>query len=211
MRRPLATSLATFLAVVALGVAPQRAEAFGHLWEISEIYSNADGSVQFIELFTERSAETLVTGTFLRSAGSAQDFDFPTDLTGSTQGRQLLVATAAFAAQPGAVTPDYVMPDAFVHTSGDTISFWSDGSYFFPALMWDSFAFGGATPLPTDGILALARAHGSTTIASAVNSPTNFSGQMGSLVVPEPGSAKLLGVALAALALCARRAVRLLP
>ena len=130
MRRPFVTALATLLAVVALGVAPQRAEAFGRSWVITEIYSNADGSVPLIELFSEFPAETL--GTFLRSSGNAADFEFPTDLTGSTQDRHLLVATAAFAAQPGAV--------------------------------------------------------------------------MGTLVVPEPGSAKLLGVALAALALCSRRA-----
>src|SRR5262245_66392778 len=110
MRRPLAAALALLVIGVVAGAAPRRAGAFGHLWEITELYSNADGSVQFIELFSEYPSEPLVTGTFLRSAGNATNFDFPTDLSGSTLNRHLLVATAGFAAQPGAVTPDYVMP-----------------------------------------------------------------------------------------------------
>jgi hypothetical protein len=204
MQRPLAAAIAGLVALAAAGTAPRPALAFAHLWEITEVYSNADGSVQFVELFSELPAETALTATFLRSAGNAQDFQFPTDLSGSTLNRHLLVATAAFAAQPGAVTPDYVMPDAFLRTSGDTLGFWTDGSYFFPAQLWNSFAFGGATPLPLDGIHSLARDHTATAIASAVNSPTNFAGQAGSLV-PEPASAALLGAGLAALSLRARR------
>lgn len=204
MQRPLAAVLAALAAALVAGAAPRRAAAFGHLWEITELYSNADGSVQFIELFSESPNEPFVTGTFLRSAGNAVNFDFPTDLSGSTLNRHLLVATAGFAAQPGAVTPDYVMPDGFIRTSGDTIGFWTDGSYFFPPLLQNSFDFGDATRLPLDGILALVRDHDSTAIASALNSPTNFAGQSGSLV-PESGSALLLGAGLAGLALRARR------
>src|SRR5262245_2097790 len=207
MRTPLAGALGMFAAVAGSVLAPGSAQAFGHLWEITEIYWNADGSVQFVELFSEHPGETGVTGTFLRSDANNRNFDFPSDLTGSTLARQLLVATAAFAAQPGAVTPDYVMPDGFVRTSGDTIGFWTDGSYFFPPALWDSLTFGGATPLPVDGILSLERDHTSGAIAEALNSPTNFAGDVGSLAVPEPGSAELVAFGLAALALGARGAV----
>ena len=207
MRRPLAAALAILVALVVAGAVPRRAAAFGHLWEITEVYSNADGSVQFIELFSEAPTETFVTGTFLRSEGNDLRFDFPTDLSGSTLNRYLLVATAAFAGQPGAVAPDFVMPDGFVRTSGDTIGFWSDGSYFTPPFLQNSLDLGGAMPLPLDGILALVRDHDSTLIGTAVNSPTNFAGQGGSLV-PEPGSAVLLAAGLAALAHRARRRIR---
>jgi hypothetical protein len=204
MPRRHALAFAALLGVAAAGAVPQRAAAFAHLWEITEIFSNADGSVQFIEFFTEAPAETQLTATFLRSVANDQNFDFPTNLTGSTQNRRLLVATAGFAAMPGAVTPDYVMPDSFIRTSGDTISFYSDGSYFTPPILLNEIGFGGATPLPTDGILALVREHDSTLVEPAVNSPTNFAGQNGSLV-PEPASAALIAAGLAGLALRARR------
>src|SRR3990172_4971756 len=146
-------------------------------------------------MFSHMTAENSLSATFLRSEGNVQEFHFPGDLVGSTVDRYLLVATAAFAAQPGAVAPDFVMPDAFIRVSGDTLTFWNEDQggeppYGLPALLWDTFAFGGATPLPTDGLHSLARDHDSTLIASAVNSPTNFAGLAGTLV-PEPTTAAL--------------------
>jgi hypothetical protein len=43
-----------------------------HLWEIREIYSSADGSVQFIELYTDAEDQTQLGGQTLRftEAGS---------------------------------------------------------------------------------------------------------------------------------------------
>src|SRR5512145_792764 len=111
------------VAIAASGVAPRSAAAFGHLWEFTELYSNADGTVQFIEMFSEVANENGLSATFLRSAANAQEFHFASNVVGSTAGRHLLIATAAFAAQPGAVTPDYVLPDAFFRVSGDTLTF----------------------------------------------------------------------------------------
>jgi hypothetical protein len=204
MPRPLAIALVTLLALVGSGAVPRRAGAFAHLWEITEVFSNADGTVQFIEFFTDAAAETQLTATFLRSQGNDRVFDFPTNLTSSTSNHRLLVATAGFAARPGAVAPDYVMPDGFIRTSGDTISFYSDGSYLFPPTLLNELSFGGATILPLDGIHALVREHDSTLVESAVNSPTNFAGQAGS-VVPEPASGALVAAGLAVLAHRARR------
>jgi len=186
-------------------VAPPGAAAFGHLWEFTEVYSNADGTVQFIEMLSEVANENALSATFVRSDANATEFHFPSNVVGSTVGRHLLIATAGFAAQPGAVTPDYVMPDSFFRVSGDTLAFWNEdqgGSapYFLPALLWDTFAFGSAIPLPTDGVHSLAREHATALVGPAVNSPTNFAGESGTLV-PEPKTALLVATGLLALAM----------
>ena len=211
MRRWIGASSALFVAVAGTNVAPQRAEAFGHLWEFSEVFSNADGSIQFIEMFSDATNENALSATFLRSAGSAQEFHFPGNVVGDTLDRHLLVATAGFASLPGAVAPDFVMPDSFIRISGDTLTFWSEGGggpYPIPDVLWNSFAFGGATPLPTDGILSLVRDHESLLITAEVNSPSNVAGQTG-VLVPEPASGPLLAAGLLALAsIRSRRSAR---
>lgn len=203
---PAALRVASLLFAFATALAaPRPANAFGHLWEIGEVFSNADGTVQFIEMFSEFTGENTLSLTFLRSAGTAQEFHFPSNLVGDTANRHLLVATAAFAAQPGAVTPDFVVQDGFLRIAGDTLTFWSEarpgGIYGgSPPVLWDTYAF-GVDQLPIDGIRSIHRDHGVAAIAP--NSPTNFAGQTGSLV-PEPASALLLGAGIAVLGLARR-------
>ena len=202
MRRWIEASSALFVAVAATSVAPLRAEAFGHLWEFTEVFSNADGSIQFIEMFSDTTSENALSAMFVRSGANLQEFHFPGDVTGSTMDRHLLIATAGFAAIPGAVAPDFVMPDSFIRIIGDTLTFWNEdqgGSppYFLPSLLWDTFAV-GAGALPTDGTHSLVRDHGSTLITAEVNSPSNYAGQSG-MLVPEPASASLLAAGLLAL------------
>ena len=67
-------------------------------------------------------------------------------LTPPTTNMTYLLGTAAFAALPGAPTPDAILPDNFFSTGGDTITYG----------VWDSFTF-GAGVLPTDGINSLNR------------------------------------------------------
>jgi hypothetical protein len=143
-------------------VAPQ-ARAAHHLWDFTEAFSNSSGSVQFVELFTAAAGENAV-GAFGITSG-AGTFNFVTNLpTTATANTSILVATSNFAALPGAVTPDYILPANFISTGGGTLNYASG------VKIWTHGA------LPTDGVHSLLR-NGST----AVNSPTNFAGATGSV------------------------------
>ena len=39
-----------------------------HFWEINEVYSNADGTVQYIELFTTSNNQQFTSGTTIRAS-----------------------------------------------------------------------------------------------------------------------------------------------
>src|SRR5213075_1946266 len=98
-----------------------------HLVQIEQLFSNADGSVQFIVLheFTGANGEHLLGGMPLISthAGVNKTFIFPKNLPSSqTAGRRVLVATQGFAAL-GIVTPDYVVPNGFLPTDGGTLNY----------------------------------------------------------------------------------------
>jgi hypothetical protein len=178
------------LAAIALLLVPLSASARFHLWDITEVYSNADGSVQFIELAVNADLEDLLGGKTL--ASGTTNFTFPSNIpTTSTANHHLLIATPAFASQPGAVTPDYTFAAAnFMSTAADTINF----------AAVDTFAF-TAGQLPTNGVDSLNEPFGSNVRTTATNSPTNFAGQVGQL--PEPsgwlgllaGSGFLVGLA----------------
>jgi hypothetical protein len=140
--------------VAGLMVASGLASASYHTWQIAEVYSNADGTIQFVELretlgFT---GENLLAGralTVTRTGGFAKTFVFPNDLPNpNTANRYVLIATqgyvdaAATYAQFGAAMPDYIVPNQFLPTDGGTINYAGV----------DQVSFG---PLPVDGALAL--------------------------------------------------------
>lgn len=187
------------LLALALCLVPTSAGAAFHLWDIVEVYSNADGSVQYVEFYTDTDLEDLLTGHTLESdalPGPNNPFVFPNDLPSElTANKHFLVATPAFAAQcDQPFQPDYTFVAAdFFDTVMDTLDF-SVGT--------DTFAF-TAGELPTDGYYALHEDFGDitgTTRAVNPNSPTNFAGQV---CLPEPsewlmhtaGLAGLVGLA----------------
>ena len=177
---------------------PVDAFAKSHLWKFKEIFSNADGSVQYIEMDVLDPAGTGEWRTInqeLASNGSV--FIFPANLPQeNTYLRSMLIATPAFAALPGAPTPDFVIPAGFFDPAGDQLRY---------RVSLDTFSFVPGE-LPVDGLLALQRSDGST----PVNSPTNFAGVTGS--VDASGGVAVYGVwpplMLAALALAGWRWVR---
>ena len=166
------------LAVVLWSSAPALSGV--HLWRVKEIFSNADGTIQFIEIATccGSTSEIFLSGQILRS--NTQSFTFPSNVSGTTLNKHYLLATRGFTALAGAPTPDQTIADKFFSTAGDTISF---GTY-------DTMVF-AAGALPTDGTHSLNKDPNDAfdTNFVGLNSPTNFADQTGtvSVVTGPPG------------------------
>src|SRR3954470_17870392 len=74
-------------------------QATFHLWQMSELYSNADGSVQFLELSALSGGQQFLDGHSLQArspSGTSHSFEF-TNLPGDTSNKTMLVATQGFA------------------------------------------------------------------------------------------------------------------
>ena len=163
---------ARLFAAVALVLCVPLAHASFHTYRIEQLYTNADGTVQFVVLRESAGAdgEHVWGGRTLTTTGAAgmQQFAFPANLpSAGTAGTRVLVATPAFAAL-GIVAPDYSIPANFLPLGGGTINFAGI----------DQFAFGA---LPTDGVMALTRAG-----FPMQNLATNFAGATGSVTAGPP-------------------------
>ncbi len=152
---------ASFICWLSTSTFPCRANF--HLWDIQEVYSNSDGTVQFIELFTLNNGQHVLSNHTLTSNSNV--FTFPSNSPTPTTNRHLLLATPGFASLTGGVPPDYTLPENFFEPAADTLNFAN----------WDSVTFMNA---PADGIMSLNYPGPSV----ATNSPTNFAGSTGSLV-----------------------------
>ena len=154
----------------ALLAAAAPAGASFHTFQIEQVYSNADGTVQYIVLHESAgfNGENFMGGLPFTSthAGVTKTFMFPNHLPGSsTSNQRFLIATQGFAAQAKAAAagklygypdpppppdpppaksaaPDFIIPDGFLPTDGGTINYAGV----------DQMTFG---PLPTDGVSAL--------------------------------------------------------
>lgn len=147
-------------------------------FEVTQVFSNADGTVQFVQLREvdgQNGQQNLAGRTLTASRdGRTKTYTFPSDLpSATTANRAVLVATQGWLAVPARypefrqLVPDYIAPDQFLPAQGGTIAFGSD-----------SWTFG---PLPRDGFSAVYRAGNPI----RDNSPANFGGVTLSLpVVP---------------------------
>jgi hypothetical protein len=177
-----------------LGLLPaSTAHAKNHLWRFTQVFSNAAGTIQFIEMQECCGAdeETQMGSTSITS--NAATYNFPNNLSGPTGHRWLLIATQGFAHLPDAPAPDYIMPDGFFNPFGDALRYRG---------VTDMIQF-AAGELPTDGINSIQRdlQTGMTTVG--VNSPINFAGQSGTVnaatAVPAADPLVLTTIALALL------------
>jgi hypothetical protein len=176
MTNTLARRLGSAILMLALSFA---ANATYHLFRITQVYSNADGTVQYVLLTATSGGQQFITGKNIKSTqGSVtRTYTFTKDLPadtammnsggsdgyggyygGSTSYRTFLIATQGFASL-GLVTPDYIVPDGFLFTSNGTINY-ADSS--------DMMSY---SSLPTDGVTAMNRGGSTTT-----NTPQNFNG-----------------------------------
>src|SRR6185503_13120896 len=105
-------SAALLLLAGALLSAP--AAASFHLWFMNEVYSNASGSVQFLELTALAPEQQFVNFHSLKVSGGGvtHTFNLTSNLPGDTSGHRFLFGTQGFAAL-GIVQPDYIIPDNF--------------------------------------------------------------------------------------------------
>src|SRR5215469_7727735 len=150
-----------------------------HLWKIDQVFSSADGKVQFIELHDPADGENHTAGHFISS--NENKFTFPANLPSSnTANHHFLIATQSYAALPGAVTPDYIIPDNFFNPAGDSLDY-ADV---------DAFTF-TASQMPTDGVNSLMRNFSTFVLSTGPNSETNLAGQTGSVTVAAQASGYL--------------------
>jgi serralysin len=160
-----------------------------HEWRIDQVYSNASGSVQYVDFVLPFAPddEQFLAGHTLAAGLNGNTLTFPTNLPSPpVAGQHFLVATPGFAAIAG-VKPDYTFSGApFFNQNGDTLTY---------ALGVDSFTF---PALPVDGIHALNKNN-----SISINAPVNFAGQTG--FVPEPASWVMLSLGALGLGVAFRR------
>lgn len=166
----------TFRACAAtiLLLAASAAFANFHLFRIEQLYSNADGTVQFIVMHeaTGSDGEHLWSGQRLTitDAQGPRFVTFPSNLpSAATAGRRVLIATPGFAAL-GLVTPDFTMPTGFLPVGGGTLNYAGADQITYSSL-------------PTDGVSAINR-NGTT----MQNLATNFAGTSASVAASAPAA-----------------------
>src|SRR5512145_703920 len=168
------------LAALVLRAAP--ADAASHLWRFSEFYSSPDRSVQFIEMqeIGGSNGETNIDGHWYATNGYNQDHSdlLGSDLPFGTANKKFLVGTQSYAALPGVPAPDYVLPDGFLDPSGDTVVWWFYQTIDIPPGV-----------MPADGVNSIhvvnpANPGNPPVYSVGTNSPTNFAGLTGTVVLP---------------------------
>jgi hypothetical protein len=141
-----------------------------HTWDVGEVFTNADGTIQFVE-FVEANGGNFETGIANgETASNAKDFGWSGAPVANTANKRYLVGSQTFQNLTGAPPVDATMPllvlPFFFQPASDTVSF----------SIYDSCVFTG---VPTNGV-------GSRSCESntnqTTNSPTNYAGASASVI-----------------------------
>src|SRR5688572_1696908 len=129
--------LASSFLLLLVGVAHAQSLSY----QIDELYSNADGSVQFVILRETAglAMQQALAGRQLTVTGrhATRTFTFPSNLpSDATANARVLVATAGFQAI-GLIAPDYVIPDRFLPVDGGTLTFAGTDTITYAFLLTD--------------------------------------------------------------------------
>lgn len=141
-----------------------------HTWDVVEVFSNANGTIQYVELF-DFGITSIEFGVGNSSLSSSLHTVSWTNgpVTGPTSERSYLIATAGFAALPGAPVPDVIIPAdkvPFFNRAGDTVTFGNG----------DALTFG---QVPINGTDSFDEGSG-----VGPNSPKNYANVQGSVNAP---------------------------
>jgi len=174
LNRSYVRSVATGL--FALSIWGSIAWAGSHTWRINEVFSNSDGSVQFIELIETciSGGETGLAGHQVRSVANIVNLSSLSP--GTSADKTLLFGTANLTTY-GGPAPDYIIPANFFSLTGDTLQYTPYHSC--------NVTTGS---VPTNGTSSLNRAAGCLTascpLTVALNSPKNFAGVSSPVTAP---------------------------
>jgi len=187
------------IAIVALTCLVGESRATYHTFRFDQVYSNASGTIQFVELheiggFNSENLEHLAPD-IKSSTNDLTLTDLPSVNTAHTF---FLLGTAGYNALPGAPQADYLIPNNFFNPAGDTLQYGSTG----PDGVVDLTTF-GAVP---GGSQSLHRTVTSGNVFSTGSAIANtFSSGGNFAVIPEPSTFVLLALGAAALFTVRRR------
>jgi len=168
-----------------LWIAGPGSMAGSHTWDVWEVFTNADGTVQFIKLHEANGTnfETGLGGHLIVANPTGSVYSIQNSVAAPTANRFYLLATTGFAALPGAPTPDEIIPDNFITIAADTEVVYDP---------WDNATWSPGV-LPTDGVSSLRRTGPSASdLTPATNCPRNYAGATGT--INAPGGGPLPGV-----------------
>jgi hypothetical protein len=160
-----------------------------HCWKFTEFFSNADGSIQFIEwqeaCTPPGEAEWQTLNEPVASNAGVFLLDKNLDDNTNTADTWMLAATQSFADLPGAPTPDFLMPEGFIDPGGDTIRYRTtlDIVTLPPGLML------------TNGVTSVHRNPETGELSTGPNNPINFAGEVGFVTVTSVPAIGPLGLA----------------